>query len=455
MKFSQRLGSMALVALVPLAVQAQGNFTRYDFSKQSFPMIDEEGLPVNSHMFGVFQRVSANGKYAVGTDEELAFRSYLWQESDPTNLEIYGDYKLEVALYDVTNDGTLVGGIRDNSGMMYPAYKPQGAKWQMLTRGMENLNREMATYGNVSQALRATTPDGQYMAGSFYMNTGKVSDSGVEISHLLPVVWKDGKLLKVYDDLGIETFMVWDISDDGQTIVGMNTAGIGGQNPSFIRDGKLYQLFDCGPERTEQTGPEVYGNIEGGICHNIDNMGNIYGYYYEAVGDYQTSETYFVVPAGCDYAIFLDKDYNNKFPAEYCTPVQYICGGNGARYINEDAELPYLLDCSDDGRVFVGGGVYNLGFGVTNVPQVTIFDEAKQPSRIDVVAEAAQAQGIIVSPRSVKVKGVYESATVYDAKGSLVVRGGQGQPLVLPEGRGVYMVSVKYADGMKTYRMAR
>ena len=446
---------LSILLVLATASLAQGNYKVYDFKNNTWDITNND-YTEHSFVFGYFNHVSANGKYAVGTDEEIMFRSFLWCADDPENLQIFGDYLSEVALYDVTNDGTLIGGIRDYNGMMYPAYKPLDGNWQMLTRGMENLNYDMAIDDYVNMALRCASPDGRFMAGSFYMNTGDFSDTGFEVSHLVPVVWENGQLKKVYDDLGIKEFMVWDISDDGSTICGMNTAGIGGHNPAFIRDGQLIELFDCGDERDYDTPEEVYGNTAGGLCNSIDNMGNIYGYYDEVVGDYEVYSSYFVVPAGTDYAVFTDPGYTNaQFPEEFYYPVWYVCGGNGAHYTKAQSHLYSLLDCSDDGKVFVGGGMYNLGYGAANIPQVCVFDEALTPSALPSVTDALQAQGISFTGRNVIVKGLYREAALYDAKGALIAKAGQGQPIAVPQTSGVYMVSVAYADGLKSYKFSR
>lgn len=448
---------LAASSLIATASAQNNGYKVFDFKNCQWDIMDSYGDASHSFLFGYFNHVSANGKYAVGTDEEVMFRSFYWCDEEPSTIELFGTYTSEIALYDVTNDGTLIGGIRDAEGVMYPAYKPQGSNWQMLTRGMENLNYDMAVDDYVNMALRCATPDGKWMAGSFYINTGDFSDAGVAISNLIPVVWKDGKIDKIYNDLGIKEFMVWDISDDGSTICGMNTAGIGGHNPAFIRDGKLIELFDCGPERTWDTPDDVYGNTAGGICNSIDNMGNIYGYYDEASGDYYVSSRYFVVPAGCDYAVFLADDYtNDSFPQEYYTDnTWYICGGNGKSYTRSVSHLQSLLDCSDDGSVFVGGGAYNLGYGTANIPQLCIYDQPQAPSSIRDVNAAIEAKGISYNGYSLVVKGVYSSAAIYDASGKLVTKIRQGQPVVLPQGDGVYMVTVQYADGQQSFKLMK
>lgn len=447
--------ALATTSLVYEAPAQNNSYKVFDFKNCKWDIEDNYGDAMNSFLFGYFNHVSANGKYAVGTDEEITFRSFLWTDEEPSIIEMMGSYDSEIALYDVTNDGTLIGGIRDSYGVMYPAYKPQGSNWQMLTRGMENLNYDMAVDDYVNMALRCASPDGKWMAGSFYMNTGEYSDAGFAVSHLIPILWKDGKIEKIYDDLGIKEFMTWDISDDGSIICGMNTAGIGGQNPAFIRDGKLYELFQCGDERTEDTPDDVYGNVAGGICNSIDNLGNIYGYYTESDGDYMGGTRYFVVPADCDYAVFLADDYtNDKFPSEYYTGnTWYVCGGNGKMFTRSTSHLTSLLDCSDDGSVFVGGGAYNLGYGTANIPQLCIYDEPLASLRD--VQSAIDAKGISFNGHSLMIKGVYSSAAVYNANGQLICHVRQGQPVVLPQGEGVYMVTVQYADGSQSYKLKK
>ena len=439
------------------SVQAQDGYVVYDFQNNIFDITDQYGDTEHTFLFGYFNHVSANGKYAVGTDEQLMCRAFLWSDENPTEIQMFGDYNSEIALFDVTNDGTIVGGIRDSRGVMYPAYKPLNGNWQMLTRGMENLNYDMAVDDYVSMAIRAVTPDGRYMAGSFYINTGEYSDEGYEVSHLVPVLWEDGMLKKIYDDLGMKEFMVWDISDDGSIICGSNTSGIGGSNPAFIRNGELIELFDCGDERTADTPDDVYGNTEGGICNNIDNMGNIYGYYMEAYGDSFFDQHFFIVPADCDYAIFVDPDYtNDKFPEDYYYEDWYRCGGNGTCYTNDDSHIYSLVDCSDDGKVFVGGGDFNLGYGLTNVPQICVYDEPLAPVSLRDAYDTDHTHGVSFNGRTLIIKGVYQEAKVFDAKGALVAQAKQGQPIKLSgESDGVYMVTVQYADGMHSYKITK
>lgn len=108
----------------------------------------------------------------------------------------------------------------------------------------ENYSSDQSNEFNSMRTLncvRAVSSDGKYMAGQVYVSTGEIDeDFGIEKVKLLPVVWENNEIKKVYDDLGINTFYVYGISEDGSTVVGVNTAENGGQNPAYIKDGKLY-----------------------------------------------------------------------------------------------------------------------------------------------------------------------------------------------------------------------
>ena len=117
------------------------------------------------------------------------------------------------------------------------------------------------------------TPDGEYIAGEFCITKGyKETPIGLlEASATVPCIWKKsgneyvidklfdkayqnsmrfdettGTWTEVADSVSLQYFVVYDITDDGKTVVGVNTAGTGGQNPAFLRDGKMWQIFDCG-----------------------------------------------------------------------------------------------------------------------------------------------------------------------------------------------------------------
>lgn len=451
----QLLFSVALSLLTATGASAQdmSNYKFIDFG--SFEWTSSDGFQ-NAGMIGYFNKVSANGKYAVGYDyiamSGLAFK---WCYDNPEDIEVVGnDYEKIVMLFDVTNDGTSVGGFYPSDGdALYPGYiTPDGER---ITLPVSEDYSMTAATENLSTA-NAVTPDGNYIAGQYYIKMGeKESPLGgmIEMSYLLPVVWeKDGDTYKlteyrdlgeagknmIYDaeqgkfvdtgkDVSFKTFYVYDISNDGKTIVGMNTAETGGQNPAFIRDGKLMQLYDCNNDATY--------TFNGGICNSIDANGNIYGY-------------------------FVDDDMNNIYfiykadgTIEYVDNMT-ICGTkDGTRFNQQTGQLYYTLDCSEDGKVIVGGGITSAGFGTVNSPALLYNVEATGVDRVEAVDNAVS---INYSGNVLVVTGKYSKAEVYSTTGALIANGGQGKAFNM-EGQpaGAYIVKVTTANGVKSFKFAR
>lgn len=175
------------------------------------------------------------------------------------------------------------------------------------------------------------------MAGQVYVSTGEIDEYfGIEKVYLLPVVWENNEIKKVYDDLGINTFYVYGISEDGNTVVGVNTAENGGQNPAYIKDGKLYNVFSCDDPETN--------TFDGGILCSIDAEGNMYGYFLDDSDVYK----YFSVKADGSI-VYFDQLVT-------CAGGGYKFGPSVAYDENGEAQavpaggMYSLLDCSTDGR---------------------------------------------------------------------------------------------------------
>ena len=308
---------------------------------------------------------------------------------------------------------------------------------------------------NLSMA-RAVTSDGKTIVGHFYVRTGIVERPWLmEKVAMFPVLWeledgeyvlkddfreagknsllyKDGELKEV-GETEYNVFYVYGLSEDGKTIVGMNTSATGRSARLFIRDGRLVQLFDCADPDTP--------SFDGGICNNIDAAGNIYGYFNHEVGSEGSASYYFVYTA----------DGKLEF-----TDTWYICGTKDGktRFPQYYNGLTNVMDCSDDGKVVVGGTMESAMGGAVNGPGVTYDDDVV--SGVDRVEAIRDNVGISYHGGLLVVTGEYDRADVYNAQGALVATGGQGKAFSM-EGNpaGAYIVKVTTADGVKSYKFAR
>ena len=99
---------VAAFAAMAAAGYAQ-NHQFYDLSTIIWTDADDFDNPT----YGVLQKVSANGKYAVGYDSQMETNAvYLWCKDDPNNLSFdNAPINNRRSAYDVTNDGMIVGGV--------------------------------------------------------------------------------------------------------------------------------------------------------------------------------------------------------------------------------------------------------------------------------------------------------------------------------------------------------
>lgn len=456
MKKNLLIVALALAAIGGGKVYAQDltNHTYYNFADTKWT--DADGYD-NEVLFGAFNKVSANGQYAVGYDDQIMYTTFMWDKSNPSAITLVNtDYNKKIFLHDVANDGTAVGSYESSmTNGMRPAYMQEG---EFSVLPVPDDFSESYSQGEMGiDNARAITPDGKYIVGHVYISLGEVDSplgGTIEKVQLLPVRWTlDGfmySLTDEYRDLGAAgqsmlfneetgqfetvegeveytTFFVWDISNDGNTIAGVNTSATGGQNPAFIRDGKLMQLFDCANDNTY--------TFNGGICSSIDGNGNIYGYFQ----DDDMNTKYFV--------------YTADGKLEYVSNL-LTCGDiNGNRYSQSTGSLPYTLDCSEDGKVIVGGSMVAMGFGTANAPALLADVTPSGVDRIDAIRGTVD---IDYTGGMLYVNGEYTRADIYSAQGSLIDMGGQGKAFNLgSQPAGAYIVKVTTADGTKTFKVAR
>ncbi len=454
----------AVMLLAGVAATAQ-NYTLYGFTNVKFT--DQNGETFAP--YGVFSKVSANGKYAVGTDMSNYYSSFMWNVENPSSLECINATANRISAFDVTDDGMVVGGYEKRSDMekkdvMYPAYKPLDGEWQKLPVHAEASEYYMTTNNEYVNTARAVTPDGKFIAGQGHRKTGQewsdVFNKYLEKADIVVYLWEkkgDSYELTSFDDLSKKSyfydeakgefvqryesvsydFIVYDITNDGKTIVGVNFSNTGGQNPAFVRDGKLYQLFDCG----EEGKPYEEWNFNGGIINSVDKHGNMYGYYVlPPVGDEDQGEM--------KYFKFTT---DNKI--EYLNTLVVAAAADGMQ-ITQNCGISYPQAVSEDGKVIVGGGVTTLMGEAVNTPEV-LYDP-NYVSGIDGISATNKLGVDYRSCGTLFVDGQYNSAELYSVNGALLDSGKQGKVFNLANrANGTYIVKVNTADGVQSFKVVK
>ena len=432
------------MASLSCGASAQEEATLYNFNDAVF-IIEGYETPV----CGVFNHVSNNGKYAVGADDQISMTSYYWSADAPDVINMAWDPSRGYStLNDVTNDGVMAGSVDslltgETYVRQWPATFTLDGGWKLLPVP-ENYSSDESNEFNSMRTIncvRAVSSDGKYMAGQVYVSTGEIDeDFGIEIVKLLPVVWENNEIKKVYDDLGINTFYVYGISEDGNTVVGVNTAENGGQNPAYIKDGKLYNVFSCDDPETN--------TFDGGILCSIDAEGNMYGYFLDNNDTYK----YFSVKADGSI-VYFDQLVT-------CAGGGYKFGPYVAYDENGEAQavpaggMYSLLDCSTDGKVLAGGETINIGFGVVSCPAMIVSKGATGISKPEAIKSDVSID--YRKGGTLYVNGEYNSAEIYGVGGNLVMKGGQGEAFNLSSlPSGTYVVKVSYNGGSKTFKVLR
>lgn len=432
------------MASLACGASAQEEATLYNFNDAVF-IIEGYETPV----CGVFNHVSNNGKYAVGADDQISMTSYYWSADAPDVINMAWDPSRGYStLNDVTNDGVMAGSVDslltgETYVRQWPATFTLDGGWKLLPvpeNYSSDQSNEFSSMRTIN-CVRAVSSDGKYMAGQVYVSTGEIDeDFGIEKDKLLPVVWENNEIKKVYDDLGINTFYVYGISEDGNTVVGVNTAENGGQNPAYIKDGKLYNVFNCDDPETN--------TFNGGILCSIDAEGNMYGYFLDENDTYK----YFSVKADGSI-VYFDQLVT-------CAGGRYKFGPSVAYDENGEAQavpaggMYSLLDCSTDGKVLAGGETIDLGFGVAICPAIIVSKGATGISKPEAVKSDVSID--YRKGGTLYVNGEYNSAEIYGVGGNLVMKGGQGEAFNLSSlPSGTYVVKVSYNGGSKTFKVLR
>lgn len=467
MKKFYLFAALTAFAMGSHAQQSSKNYDVYDFSQTYWTDIYQDEYPA----IGVFYHVSSNGRYATGCDDLVDTGiCFYWDAQDAENLTfINATAENRASLRDVTDGGIFVGSVEVQAepgemGYCHPAIYTTDGQWTLLPLP----ETASAYYGtenpyNINEA-RAVSNDGKHIAGHIYLTRGyKDSPWGLlERAIHAPILWtrndasgeyeitmldeiyknslryEEGTLKQIPDSVNLSTFMVYDISDDGSIICGMNEAGCGGSNPVIIRDGQLIQIFDCGEEASydEDGKPTHSVNFNGGMCSTVDANNNVYGYY-------QTSDlsmlNFIFTPE--NELIYID---------EFAS-----CGSKtGERFgINMDLPLQPVC-CSHDGSVVAGGVLVDLGFGTSESPAL-MADKDFVVGLKRITPETAEV-GIQVQGNTLVVTGRHEVASLVNAAGKTLARGGQGSTFDLSQlPKGIYLVSVETAGGAQTFKFVR
>lgn len=405
------------------------------------------GTMVADWVYATMRNVSPNGKYAVGTDFMGERYACYWSADEPEKMNILEG---SCELYDVADDGTMVGSIKLNKGDLYkrPGIYKDG-EWTML-----DLDPDADIIGTTSATC--ITPDGKYIGGYFFTRDAAAEQGGRNY----PVLWTRGDdgfyTCKCYDELALpdhQGFIVYDISDDGRILAGTVYAGASSQLCCLLVDGQLKMFNDVQgvlepwyyKDKVMGYDTEYYidgqhdtgdaTNHIGGFLH-MDSHNNAYGFrtvytdidpesHYGDRHDYATiydfqNDTF--VGDNSRYASYnFGFDPNHAFADKY-----YIVDGvaktiEDAFGVKGDAPIGGIMGGSADGKVLFGSSlVFNEALQENEeVPFLLQLDEPLVTTGIKTVNQTGAT--VTAGPGTISVSGAKQVA-VYSIGGALVSR---------------------------------
>ncbi len=451
-----------------------GQITTTSYSMDTAPLDGEE-----TALYGTL-RVSDNGKFAVGSDNESCHAAYLW-DADTKQFTFLNEYTGSksggMIATDVADDGTVCGAFitegEDADGNITrqyrPGYKPSGKDWVELPLPDNAYKKWFGTsYIDYAPTAERISPDGKLVLG-LMQQTVTDAATGKATNPWLPVLWKiadDGTVSTTqYMDCGYEggTFVPYDMSDDGSIIVGMAESVRGDQLPAMIKDGKFEFIAEPRlqlKEGYEDLYIEVDENgepIEGGmywtgIANFIDDDKNVYLYYsdgnetlhnviYNAVtGEKRVLDISGIVSCGTDgWTLGINSIYGGSTT---------VLEGNKV----DLSGLATVLSVSDDGTVVAGAGV-GVAYGEQyNYPELLVLSGS--PLTTGIQSVALEGVSLQREGNSLTVSGDYDRAELFNVAGQYLASG-KGTFNLSGLDKGLYIMKVSKGGKSEVYKIMK
>lgn len=390
-----------------------------------------------SYLAGPMYNVSGNGEWAVGYDDFCAGASYVWNRTTG-DLEIV----LDAYIYDVADDGTMVGTFVDDEGYCHAGYCKDG-EWTELP-----LPESASATTSITYAPSATmiSDDGTVISGSY----------GAAI--MKPLQWIDGEL-KEFSDIpsrNVGTLFV-DQSQDGSILVGLTASTVGDHLPCYYKD-SLVLVYE-NPEGVDAEAADsdlrTYW-IEGRVQH-IGTDGIAYGFYSDENGESVifSVDTSTGIVAEAD-AVLMGEAEEGLY---YTSEMQVYDGTtftDVSDYLNISFEGSGISAVSNDGMVIVGAGYHTTSFGSTPFPFV--IDRAAPPytSGIECVEAEAQTSLKVGSNGQINFSDGVVAVKVFDVQGREVETCIGSSVNLSAQPKGTYLLRATDAKGqVSTFKVIR
>lgn len=278
--------NLLVAAVLMGAAAACAQNRAYDFQNLLAPNLEGQPVPV----WGYISGVSRNGKYAVGSDWDVTYASWLWQNDGTSSLLTQNG--TECIALAVSNDGTVVGSYYDEATeRVYPGYRTPDGEWHRLQQPAyaqtANQYYPLQQFNDASLPYIPTayyiSGDGEHIGGWTYAAGGKDDDRPGFDAKLHGFFWHrnaEGNYeLEDFADMDLSStqqgFAPSAMNEEGTVLAGLVQREDNGlMQPAAIIDGKLVVIIEAASGEYYQAAQK--GTFEGN-CFDVEGR-YIYGY---------------------------------------------------------------------------------------------------------------------------------------------------------------------------------
>lgn len=274
--------ALAIAATTASAQEA----TFYNFSDLKVLDLDDE----MSHVWGSITGVSANGQYAVGSDWDLTYHSWIWKEDG--TYEAIHEQPAEDIILAISDEGVAVGSFYSESERrVVPGYRTPDGLWHALAQPAyaqtANQTWKKGQYNDGALPYIPTayfiSNDGRHIGGWTYAAGGSDDDRPGYDAKLHGFFWHMSEAgeyeLEDFTSMDLSTtqqgFRPYAMNNEGTIMAGLVQRDDNGLfEPAAIIDGELRVIIEATPGDFSEAAEK---GTDEGSCFSVSGR-NIYGY---------------------------------------------------------------------------------------------------------------------------------------------------------------------------------
>lgn len=415
-KFSTLIASMVLS--ISAATAQTGTYTNFSYLKASDP--DGDMMKVGGSMTGV----SPNGQFAVGSDWQYTYHSWIWQADGSATLTAQNS--ADDLVMDIDNNGTAVGSFYDaGDDLVYPGYRTIDGVWHRLPQPdyaqTANQNWKKGQYNEAALPYIPTayyiSGDGKHIGGWTYAGGGYTDTRPGYDAKLHGFFWHMNEAgeyeLEDMAEISMKEtqqgFRPYAMNEEGTIMAGLTQRDDNGLiQPAAIIDGELVTIIEA--TAGDYGEAAVTGTFEGSCFAAVGRYIYGYGDYTqitvdendEIIDEYRDTRS-FRYNADTKQLDYLPNVYvkiaNNDGFALAINKMGQLCvvlpDFETVRPVKTPVNVSDVYSASDDFMTIAGVSQHMTPFGTDDTPILITYNESPIAADIEnITADVHTANGI-------------------------------------------------------------